>query len=314
MVTNETPGATTRERRRMPGLRSAARWLRHEADLTRRMIADNLLVSVLPTVLFAVAAGTRYGLPAEVRLVGVSQAVALGLLAVYINDCSNQVHSGTEDAYNKPYRPIPAGLATAHGLARRYWLITTVYLLAGWVFGVWQWTLLWAVAVFLYYRWGSPRHYIWYKPAFNTSGALFPPASGWALLAPIDSTAWMWLAFVAVYFPLALIYEDVRDMEGDRAVGRRTLALVVGPTLVCRWFATLMVLLPFAFYFTLARASGAGDWKGIVCAAVLGALSWTCAARALLRHGHSADRFTYQLFYVTWGLTFATAPLLLARA
>ncbi|MGW5334186.1 UbiA family prenyltransferase [Streptomyces bauhiniae] len=278
------------------------------------MIADNLMVSVLPTVLFAVAAGSHYGLPAGERLAGVGKALVLALLFGYIADCSNQVHSGAEDAHNKPYRPIPAGVATANSLVRRYWVATAMTILVTWACGVWPWALIWVVTVFLAYRWGSPPYYLWWKPAFNTSGAFVGPVVGWRLLAPLDTTAWTWIGFVAVYFPLALIYEDVRDMEGDRATGRRTLALVIGPTFVCRWFAALMALLPLAFYLVPARMSGAGDWRGVGCAAVIGLLSWTCAARALLRHGRTADRLTYQLFYVVWGLTLATAPLLITRA
>ncbi|MGW5334188.1 UbiA family prenyltransferase [Streptomyces bauhiniae] len=313
MVTHETSGSA-RERRRTQGLRSAAQWLRREADLTRRMIADNLLVSLLPTVLAAVAAGSRHGLPVGERLTGIGKAALLAVLLVYINDCANQVHSGAEDAHNKPYRPIPAGLATASGLARRYTVVAALSLLTGWAFGVWQWVLIFAIAVFLAYRWGSPRHYLWWKPAFNLTGALAPPAAGWQILAPLDTTAWTWIGFVAVYFTLALIYEDVRDMEGDSAVGRRTPALLFGPAFVRNWFAAFMVVLPVAFYLVPARMSGAGDWRGVVCAAVIGLLSWTCAARALLRRGRSAERLTFQLFFLVWGLTLATAPLLITRA
>jgi 4-hydroxybenzoate polyprenyltransferase len=277
------------------------------------MIADNILVSVLPTVLFAVAAGTHRDVATGRLLAGVGKAIVIGVIAVYLNDCSNQVRSGTEDAYNKPHRPIPAGLATADGLARRYWGAMVVYILIGWIFGVWLWALLWEIAVFVPYRWGSPRSYLWWKPAFNFSGAFIPPATGWRLLAPIDNSAWTWLVFVAVYFTLALIYEDVRDMEGDQATGRRTPALLLGPTFVRRWFAILMFLLPFVFYHVLARTSGAAEWKQLVSVAVLAPMSWICAVRALLRHGRSADRLTFLLFYLVWGLTLGTAPLLLAH-
>jgi 4-hydroxybenzoate polyprenyltransferase len=277
------------------------------------MIADNVMVSVFPTVLGAVAAGVHYHRSAEARLVGVGEAIVLGLLSVYMNDASNEVGSGAEDALNKPYRPIPAGLATPAGLARRYWSALVIFTLIGWILGAWLWVLLWDATVFLTYRWGSPRYYLYWKVVFNVSGSSMPIAYGWQVVAPIDGTGWTWIGFVTVYFTLALIYEDVRDMEGDRIVGRRTLALVIGPTFVRYWFAALMALLPFVFYVVLARPSGAADWKGLTSAAVIGALSWTCAARALLRRERHADRITYQLFYVVWALTLATAPLLMPQ-
>ena len=152
------------------------------------------------------------------------------------------------------------------------------------------------------------------EAGFQLRGPGFPTAAGWQISAPLDTAAWMWIIFATVFFGLALSYEDVRDMEGDRAAERRTQALVIGPTFVRCWFATLMVLLPFAFYFVPARLSGTGDWRGVMSAVVLGLLSWTCAARAVLRCGRSADRVTYELFCLLWGLTLATATLLLARS
>ncbi|MET7320271.1 UbiA family prenyltransferase [Streptomyces sp. NPDC005549] len=166
----------------------------------------------------------------------------------------------------------------------------------------------------LHYRCGSPRSYLYSKPFLNITGASATLATGWQVTAPFDAIAWTWVAFIGLYFPLALIYEDVRDMEGDRAVGRRTPVLLVGSKFVRRWFATLLFLMPLAFYFVPARLSDADDWRGILSAAGLALPSWTCAARALLLHDRSADRLTYQLFTLTWILTVATAPLLLARS
>lgn len=316
MAKGETPGILPHRHHHRAGtsaLRSTAGWLRREAELTRRLLVSDLLVSIPPPVLFAVAAGMHYGLSPGRLLAGIGKATLVGLLALYVSDTANQAHAGAEDAYNKPHRPIPAGLATAESLTRRFWTAMPLYTLAGWAFGALPWVLLWQVAVVLHSRWGSPRFYLYWKPFFNLAGVAVAPATGWQVTAPFDATAWTWLAFMALYFPLALIYEDVRDMEGDRAVGRRTLTLVLGPEFVRRWFATLMFLLPLVFYFVPARLSGAGDWRGILSAAVLAILSWICAARALRLHHRSADQLTYQLFTLTWTLTVATAPLLLAH-
>lgn len=132
-------------------------------------------------------------------------------------------------------------------------------------------------------------------------------------MAPIDNTAWTWLVFLGVYMTFALPYEDVRDMDCDLATGRRTFALLLGPTFVRRWFAILMFLYPSVFYHVLARTSGVTEWKQLASVAILAPVSWLCAARALLRHGRSADRLTLLLFYLVWGLILGTAPLLMAR-
>lgn len=311
MLTDEPAGAD-RNHSGASGWPSAGGWLRREAALTARMMADNLFLCVFPTSIFAVAAGSYLHLPAVELLVGVGKATILGLLFVYLNESSGQARSAAEDAHNKPYRPVPAGLITGGGLALRFWLAMPVYTLLGWAFGAWPWVLLWQATLVAHPRWASSRHYLWWKPLFNISGAIASFATGWQVTAPLDTTAWIWIATTSLYFSFPMIYEDVRDMDGDRAIGRRTPALVWGEAFVRRWFATFMLSLPCVVYFALAFPSGAGDWRGVVSATVLGILSWICAARALLRHGRSADRFTYQLFCLTWGMTVATAPLMLA--
>ncbi|MFG3134070.1 hypothetical protein ACGFZU_41065 [Streptomyces tendae] len=58
------------------------------------MVADNLLVALPPTVLFAAAAATHNDLPTEALMTGVGKAAAVGLLALYVFECVNQIHGG----------------------------------------------------------------------------------------------------------------------------------------------------------------------------------------------------------------------------
>jgi 4-hydroxybenzoate polyprenyltransferase len=313
MVTDEARG-TVHGRRSRSALQYGTGWVLREAAISLRLLGNDVGVVFVPTILFAVAAGTHRGLAAGGVLAGVGKAALLSLLFTYVFDCANQAHSGTEDAHNKPYRPIPAGLATEHGLVRRFWLSMPVYTLVGWAFGEWLWVLLWQATVLVQYRWGSSHYYLWWKTPSNIMGTVTTLAAGWQVSAPLDTTAWIWIGTISLYMPLAMVYEDVRDMEGDRASGRRTPALLLGPTVVRRWFAMLMTLLPCVFYFVLARASGAGDWRGVAGAAMIGLVSWTCATRALLLHSPSADRFTFQLFLLSEALTLAMGALLLARS
>lgn len=294
---------------RGPG--SAAGWLRREVDLTWRMIGDNLPIGVFPTVTFSIAASVHYGLPTSELLAGIGKAAVLGVLFAYIYDTASQARSETEDTLNKPYRPVPAGLATPSGLMRRFWLATVVYTLLWSIFGVWPWALLWNVIVLVQPR-CPPQYYMWWKTASNFSYHVVALAAGWQISAVLDDTAWTWILILSTYFTLVFPFEDVRDMDGDRAVGRRTAALMFGPALVRAWFAFFMALLPFVVYFVVVPVSGATGWRSVACPLVLGAVAWTGAARALLRRGYPADRFTYHLLCLAWGLTFAAAPVLLA--
>lgn len=292
--------------------RSALRWLPREVNLAWRITAHNMMIVGPTSVLFSIAAGVHHDLPVGELLAGLGEATVLGLLSVYLLDSSNQVRSGEEDALNKPNRPIPAGLLTPAGMARRAWTSMAIYILLGWLWGVLPLVLLWSVAVIWNSRFAPPRYYLWWKTPQNIVATFVMCTTAWQVTGPLDATAWTWIVTITLYFCFSLIYEDVRDMDGDRAIGRRTPALVFGPTFVRYWFATFMVLLPGVVYFVLVRSSDVDDWRGWVSVGVVGTLSWYCAARALWRQGPAADGLTYQLFSFTWAVTCATAPLLLA--
>ncbi|MHB6910352.1 hypothetical protein [Streptomyces sp. DB-54] len=53
-------------------------------------------------------------------------------------------------------------------------------------------------------------------------------AVGWRLAAPVDATGWTWIIALTALLSPPLRFEDVRDMDGDREIGRRALPLVVG--------------------------------------------------------------------------------------
>jgi 4-hydroxybenzoate polyprenyltransferase len=75
----------------------------------------------------------------------------------------------------------------------------------------------------------------------------------------------------------------VRGHLGDRAIGRRTLALTVGPWPVRIWFAAVTAVLPAVLYLLLYRHSHAATPVILTCSAVVAALSWTTTVAMSLR-------------------------------
>jgi len=286
-------------------------WLRSEARLTARLLADNVSAALVPGLLCTAAAGVHYrvGGPGMAARLAVSAGVFL--LYSYVFDASNQARNAAEDRVNKPHRPIPSGLATSHGLLRRFWAGMAVYTLVGWFAGILPWVLLWQAVIVGLNLLSKPRHYIFVKWPAMVCGAIAQLAAAWRIGGPLDSTGWTWILVITITFIAALPFEDVRDMAGDRAIGRRTLALTVGPWPVRIWFATVTAVLPVVLYLLLYRRSHAGTPVILTCSAVVAALSWTTTARSLCRRTVPADRITYLLFTITYCVAVAMAlPLL----
>jgi 4-hydroxybenzoate polyprenyltransferase len=281
-----------------------------EARLTRLLLADNVVLCVLPPLLFALAASLHVQATVGQTLAGVGRAALLSLMFAYVFDSSNQSRAGEEDVRNKPHRPIPAGLTDANGLTRRFLCVMPLYTLTGWLLGVLAWVLLWQVTTLFMWKWAPPHRYTWWKTPTTMSGAFTQLGTGWQVVAPLDSTAWRWMVVVCIYMPLACVYEDVRDMPGDRVIGRRTAPLIWGDRPVRIWFAAFLVALPAVSYALLIGPEHASPTRTISSLILLCLLAWMCAVRALRRSGNTQDRFTYQFFTLTWAVVLGTASLL----
>ncbi len=274
------------------------------------MLADNFLAELVPPVVFAVAVSVNADLSAQQTLWYLVQVTALFMLYGYTFDASNQSRHADEDRVNKPHRPVPAGLITAAGARRRFWVVMPFYTLLGWQLGVLEWVLLWQATTIFLNLLVSPRFYVWSKTPCMALGLVAQLAAVWQVAGPIDGTAVLWLATLAALYVPPMPFEDIRDMAGDRAIGRRTPALMLGHWPIRIWFAAFMYALPLVSHFALFAPTGAPASRIAVCDIVVAAVCWTAGARALLLRNATADRTTYQLFTMSYVLTLATGALL----
>ncbi|KAF2167167.1 hypothetical protein M409DRAFT_54359 [Zasmidium cellare ATCC 36951] len=88
-------------------LKPIQRILTRELDITRRMLADNILASFTPGLVLVTAVSLRSNLSTWHTLTDLARATLLCILYTYIFDAVNQAKGTKEDKINKPYRPIP---------------------------------------------------------------------------------------------------------------------------------------------------------------------------------------------------------------
>ncbi|MBT2207720.1 UbiA family prenyltransferase [Actinomadura sp. NEAU-AAG7] len=274
------------------------------------MTIDNLLVNIPPSLIFALGACLRAHLGAVQTAEHAGMIILLQMLFGYVFDASNQSRDTDEDRINKPHRPVPSGLITPAGARRRFWCVMPVYTLVGWAMGVVEWVLLFQAVVTFLNLLCPPRAYLWCKTPCMILGVVAQLAAAWQSVAPIDSTAWRWILIIAVPFCLALPFEDVRDMAGDHAIGRRTPALVLGEWPLRVWFAGLLAWIPLALHYALFLPTHASGPRILLCDTALAIACWTPALRALLLRNTAADRLTYQLLITAYIIMTLTTPAL----
>ncbi|KAI0900753.1 hypothetical protein F4806DRAFT_449811 [Annulohypoxylon nitens] len=218
----------------------------------------------------------------------------------------NQRHDSAiaEDSLNKPWRPLPSGRLTADQATKVMYLMYPVTLSITISCGGIVPCLIEMFCCLWYNEWGGATN-PFLKNILNGLGFYsfysgpLEIATGRSLFAG-ERKAAIWLAIVAIAITSSIHLQDFRDMEGDRAAGRKTLPLFIGDMnarLICV-FAIIISNSVACWYWD----SGWGD----------GILAWVAGlgivGSLLLDRTTKGDIFSYKLFPV-WILGLFLLPM-----
>ncbi|WP_282785597.1 MULTISPECIES: UbiA family prenyltransferase [unclassified Nocardia] len=269
----------------------------------------DLTATVVPATIFVLAASGNAGLPA-----GRIPAIMLGCcvyfwLYIYTFNLSNQLTGINEDRVNKPHRPLVRGLITPDGARCRLVVVTGVFLVVGVVLGVAEWTVLW-IAAWVFHNHLRGAMTWWGKNTAMVAGTVAQLGAAWQIVTPLSAAAWTWILAIAVPLGVLVSLQDLRDLEGDLAAGRRTAVVVFGEQRLRVLLGASFAIYPFVLYVLLyAHAPTTATLLGGVAALV----SFTISVRVLRCRDRSSDNTTYMLYTYWYCLTLASAVPALAR-
>ena len=157
----------------------------------------------------------------------ISGAFLYGFLYLYTFVVANQIDGVKEDKINKPDRPIASGSTTLEAAKIRWVALTTLYLLYSYILGVEKWTVLWILTTiahnFLGFSNFGPT-----KDGCMGSGCIAQLMAAWAIGGSPPAMGWSWTKFITVYMCWPIPLQDLRDVPGDLAQGRRTTPILMG--------------------------------------------------------------------------------------
>ncbi|KDR71875.1 hypothetical protein GALMADRAFT_126848 [Galerina marginata CBS 339.88] len=164
---------------------------------------------------------------------------------VYFLNLSNQITGVEEDVINKPDRPIPSGKVTLAG-AKVRWVITLAAFLA---LALMQPSLLpeticWISTVAFLCLSAAGNHWFGKNCVGMTAGTVALLNGSWKAVAPPTAQSERYVVAIAIWVGLLAHIQDLRDIKGDAAVGRKTFPIVFGDER-SRWIITFL-LLPLA--------------------------------------------------------------------
>lgn len=269
----------------------------HEARITYGLVWRDLSASLIPATLMSLAAVyTTGGWSAETATLTVLRCALYFGLYIYSFCLCNQIVGLEEDRINKPDRVIPSGLLNMRGALLRLVIALVVFPLVGFVLGGFRtmgWALAWEAIFLSYNLLGLHRHWFSKNVVFIVLGTVALLGAAWEIAAPLSSAAWQWILVVATTFGFTLHIQDLRDVEGDRATGRRTLPMVLGQD-ISRWLIAIGIgVLPIVVH--LALFSGAQSLTNFASEAILAGLNIMVAVRVVQRRTPHDDHKSYML-------------------
>ncbi|KAF4590499.1 hypothetical protein EYR38_009800 [Pleurotus pulmonarius] len=248
--------------------------------------------TLIPGLIVATWAVQRASLPAW----NVVRFVPWTTFYTYFFNLSNQIVGIEEDRINKPGRPLPSGQITVQG-AKRRWAITSAAFLCTALSNsrLIAQTLTWAATTAFLCLTPYGGHWFGKNVVAMSLGT-------WALLSGIySSIAETTLAeersfaVVSIWVGLASQIQDLRDIDGDKVVGRKTLPIVAGVER-SRWYISF-AFLPLGY--AALWAGGVVSGAPISLTAAHGLLAYRALSGTDARYDHKTYMLlTYLFSYV----------------
>ncbi|OUL20286.1 hypothetical protein BV372_32850 [Nostoc sp. T09] len=283
--------------------------LLYELFLMWQFIWRDYSSALLPGLLFLIAAWKVNLLSLNELPLQIGRGIIYFWLYILSFCIANQIVGIEEDKLNKPNRPLVTGLVSVHGAFIRWVVSMILFSLVGWWFGVLEWALLWQICIILNNFGSWDKHWIT-KNIIMGVGTIAQLAPAYQLVAPLSPIAWRWILMLAGVWLTISAVQDLRDIEGDRAIGRNTLPIAFGETASRVILSLGFALLPFATHLLLMMPVGI-TVKVLLCDIGLAVLSLTVAGRIIFYRSPQADHRTYMLFTYWFCLTLASAIIIL---
>ncbi|KAF7330638.1 UbiA prenyltransferase [Mycena sanguinolenta] len=217
----------------------------------------------------------------------IAHSLAYFALFTYAFNITNQITGVDEDRINKPDRPIPSGLVTLQDAYIRWYAATLLLLAIGAAGGVFLWTMLWVFITLYYCSWGGDKHWVSKNLVCMSVGSLCLLQSGWELVAPFSVRETRWAATLSCMAGITASLQDLRDVDGDKISGRRTLPIVLGDNFR-RVMAVIIYAAPFVCWLF--------DFLVGYCGLGLAVTMFYLAYRVVSGGSREYDHQTYMLY------------------
>ncbi|KAJ7513187.1 UbiA prenyltransferase family [Mycena galericulata] len=246
-----------------------------------------------------VVASVLAGIPQLKTLI---QGIVWQELHLIAFEIQNQIIGLEEDKLSKPTRPLVSGRLTVQTAQKIYWALIVLSLWNSTTHGILACSILHLISMFAYNEAGLSQY--WALKSFIGSMGYVCYCWGMTVIfdhgRPLSRTSITAVVLSGLIFTTTGHAQDFRDRDGDAAIGRKTLAIVL-PQSFARW--SLMALM-FAWTAGLIYLWGP---PMVVSTAFFGLAAYT-TVNFVKDHSQEADRISYG-WYNIWLIVAHMLPL-----
>ncbi|KAH8691635.1 UbiA prenyltransferase family-domain-containing protein [Talaromyces proteolyticus] len=268
--------------------------VKHEAKLCYGFMHRDVSMGMLPVPAFTTASLLYRNATMEDMATTIPKSFLLGYLFLYSFVVGNQVCGVQEDRINKPDRPIAAGMSSLQAARIRWAVLTALYVGYGTYLGVGTWSFMWVLIAFSH-NFLNLGDFGPTKDLCVGIGCVAQLTAAWLVGGSPYDIGWSWIKVIAMYVVLPISVQDLRDVPGDLAIGRRTMPIILGD-LPCRVYISLGVL---ASQFLLIRnciLNYRFDISTIILSSIIATLAMALILRLFAFRDVKSDRLSYRLY------------------
>ena len=280
-------------------------WLFTESDFATFVVPDTAFG------IFGAMAGplltTNSSPHVESILSRLPQVLLFNWANLLIFDLANQRHPSAvvEDALNKPWRPLPTGRITVSETRRLLLFSLPVVLAVNWSLGAWEETIFLFALTWMYNDLeGGDQDFVTRNLIIGCAFGLYN--RGALRIAcgrghEITRVGYQWVVLISCVIFTTMQVQDMKDQEGDRARGRRSVPLTLGD-----WAARWTIAVPVLTWSIVCPLFLGLGFPGYLATGGFGVvIAW----RIWLLQNVQADRNTWKL-WTAWTALLYLLPLL----
>ena len=225
----------------MAPLWTAINFFLHELDIFFAFSWMDWSFSIIPSLIFTIGGARSSGSSLAMLAPRYILHILWNTCFIYFFNLSNQITGIAEDQVIKPHRPLPSGKVTLTGAKKRWVVVLSVWLLASIRASVIEQMLCWTFTTGFVSLTAAGNHWFGKNTVALTAGTWALYTASWRIIAAETERGTRYAWAIAFWAGVATHVQDLRDVAGDAANGRKTLPIVYGDR-CSRWLMTFIAI------------------------------------------------------------------------